>query len=184
MQAEAECELSEDGTPVMEAVDKAIYCLELASETCPPTRLYEEVQLYLVDAYIMKHRLMSCDSPYLSSAIEICRERCSDRDMDTWLRYDFAERFVDLAKEFKVHLLDALVIQVDIIDDIVSLQYTMPDVVIRIEHSELSQALETAADYCFTVGAHDSALRGAEERQRDAVGTVGSATSAHVEGHD
>ncbi|KAF8903051.1 hypothetical protein CPB85DRAFT_1438500 [Mucidula mucida] len=109
MQAEAECELSENVTPVMEAVDKAIYCLELASsETCPPTRLYEEVQLYLVDTYIMKHRLMSCDSPYLSSAIEILHHA---RRRNTF------------------------------------------------EHSELSKALETAADYCFTVGAHESALR-------------------------
>ncbi|KAF9028024.1 hypothetical protein BDZ89DRAFT_781717 [Hymenopellis radicata] len=159
MQAEAECESSEDGTTAMQALNQVIRYTDIASTMCPPSLLHEEVQIYVVDVCIMKHRLMSRDSPHLSSAIEICRERCIDRGMDAWKRYDFAERFVDIAKEFEVHLLEALLIQVDIIYDIVSTQLSMPEAVMRIDHLELSNALETAAEHCFTVGVHESALR-------------------------
>ncbi|KAF8921087.1 CHAT domain-containing protein [Mucidula mucida] len=155
LQAQKECE---DGATPLEALDQAIHYAEMASKTCPPSRRCE-VELNAVDAYIMKHRLLPNDSSFLTCAIDICRKNCTDTDVDAWDRCTFADRLVDIAKEFGVHVLEALLLSFESVYDIISEKFNIHDAVEDINYLALSDALSTAAEQCFKVGAHEDVLR-------------------------
>ncbi|KAF8921085.1 CHAT domain-containing protein [Mucidula mucida] len=148
VQAEKECD--EGGRP-LEVLDQAIHYAEMASKTCPPSRRWD-FEAYAVDAYIMKHRLLPSNSSYLSCAIDICKKYCSDKDAGSWWRLTFADRMVDIAKEFGVHVLEALLLSFDS-------KFSIHDAVEDINYLALSEALSAAAEHCFKVGAHEDVLR-------------------------